>query len=130
MLLVAGIRVDKWLWAARFYKSRGLAQKAVTGGHVHVNEQRVKPAHALQPGDRLHIRKGDLRFEVDVVDLSDRRGSATAAQALYRETQASVERRQREAEERRFRRAGAVGPESRPDKRDRARLRRIKRERE
>jgi len=130
MLPVAGIRVDKWLWAARFYKSRGLAQKAVAGGHVHVNEQRVKPAHAVEPGDRLHIRKGELRFEIDVVDLSDRRGSAGVAQSLYRETAASVEQRRREAEERRFRRAGAVSPEGRPDKRDRARLRRIKRERE
>lgn len=115
------IRIDKWLWAARFFKTRSLAQAAVRGGHVEINGHACKPARTVQAGDRLNIVRGESRFEVEIVGLSDRRGPASAAQALYRETEASVRRREQLAEQRR--QLGSGGPGRRPDKRDRARIR-------
>jgi ribosome-associated heat shock protein Hsp15 len=76
------VRVDKWLWAARFFKTRGAATEAVTGGHVHVNGERVKPARDVKEGDRLEIRRGQMRFVVTVTGLADRRGPASAAAEL------------------------------------------------
>src|SRR4030088_1292175 len=80
--------IDKWRWAARFFKTRGLASEAVDGGKVHVNGERVKAARAVRLGDRLEIRRGPEVVEVLVLSLSDRRGPATTAQALYEETEA------------------------------------------
>jgi len=86
-------RIDKWLWAARFFKTRSLATAAVECGKVLVNEARVKPAKSVAPGDMLDIRIGQLQFVVEVLALSGKRGSATDAQKLYRETDDSRQRR-------------------------------------
>ena len=87
-------RIDKWLWAARFFKTRSLASDAVECGKVLVNEARVKPAKAVAVGDRLDIRIGQVQFVVDVLALSNKRGSAPEAQKLYRETDESRQRRE------------------------------------
>jgi ribosome-associated heat shock protein Hsp15 len=115
------IRLDRWLWAARFFKTRSLAQQAIAGGHVHVNGQRVKAARAIRPGDRLEITRGEERFEIHVLALAARRGSATVARGLYEETDASAAAR---AAAQQLRRdiAGSRPPAARPDKRDRRRL--------
>jgi len=122
------IRLDRWLWAARFFKTRSVATEAIKGGHVHLNGQRVKPAKAVTIGDRLEIRKGELRFVVDVIDLSGKRGSATIAQGLYTETQESIESREAEQEKRRLQRAvgGHLSTDGRPDKKQRRLLHRFK----
>lgn len=91
------VRTDKWLWAARFYKTRSLATEAIAGGKVHVNGERVKPAKPLQVGDELRIRQGPYEFQVIVRELADRRGPAARAAALYEETTASRETRERMA---------------------------------
>lgn len=87
------LRIDKWLWAARFFKTRSLAVDAVESGKVLVNEARVKPAKSIAAGDSLDIRLGEYRFEVEVLALSGKRGPAPEAQKLYRESDASLERR-------------------------------------
>jgi len=86
-------RIDKWLWAARFFKTRSLATAAVECGKVLINEARIKPAKAIAPGDMLDIRIGQLQFVVEVLALSNKRGPATDAQKLYRETDDSRQRR-------------------------------------
>ncbi|MFC4158818.1 RNA-binding S4 domain-containing protein [Chitinimonas lacunae] len=93
------VRIDKWLWAARFFKTRSIATDAIDGGHVHLNGDRVKPARALKVGDRLRIRTLGDEFEVVVEALSDRRGPASVAQTLYRETDESLQARERRREE-------------------------------
>ncbi len=114
------LRIDRWLWAARFFKTRSSAAAAVTGGKVHLNGQRTKPAKAVRSGDRLDIRRGERRWEVDVLATAARRGPASEARTLYEELPESVERRGREREEGRARRlAAGVG---RPTKRDRRRF--------
>jgi len=118
----SGIRLDKWLWAARFFKTRGLATEAISGGHVHLNGSRVKPSRAVKPGDTLTIRRGTEEFTVVVQGLSSRRGPAREAQLLYEESAASREQRERRAEEHRLRAADAPHPERRPDKRARRRI--------
>ncbi len=119
------VRLDKWLWAARFFKTRRLATEAIAGGHVHLDGQRVKPSRPVRVGDRLEIRKGEVRFEIDVLALSERRGPASKAAKLYRETPESLARREREREARRLV-AQAPAPARRPDKRARRRLRDVK----
>jgi ribosome-associated heat shock protein Hsp15 len=97
------LRIDKWLWAARFFKTRGLAQQAIEQGRVRVGDERVKPARALRVGDRLRIEQsGDHEREVIVLELSDRRGPAVQAQTLYRETDESVRARETRLEARRL----------------------------
>jgi ribosome-associated heat shock protein Hsp15 len=117
------LRLDKWLWAARFFKTRSVAAEAIGGGKVHVNGQRVKPARAVRLGDRLEIQRGEERFEVVVQMINDRRRPAVEAQALYQETPESIERRERLAEERRLRQVARAESGGRPSKRDRRRLR-------
>ena len=117
------LRLDKWLWAARFFKTRSVAAEAIGGGKVHVNGQRVKPARAVRLGDRLEIQRGDERFEVLVQAINDKRRPAAEAQALYQETAESIERRERLAEERRLRQVARAESGGRPSKRDRRRLR-------
>jgi ribosome-associated heat shock protein Hsp15 len=117
------VRIDRWLWAARFYKTRSLATESVLGGHVHLNGARVKPAKDVRVGDRLQIRIGTLEWVVDVRELSDKRGPASVAQALYEETADSRAAR----EEQRLQRRLAPPPlgadlGARPTKQDRRRL--------
>ena len=115
------VRLDKWLWAARFFKTRSLAQAAVNGGKVHLNGARTRPAKPIRVDDTLFITKGQVEFEVQVRALSERRGKATDAQALYEETPESIARR--EAIRAARKESRSAGPERRPDKRDRRRLR-------
>ena len=86
---VTDLRADQWLWAARFFKTRSLAKQAIDGGKVDVNGAGCKPAKALHIGDRLRLSRSEERLEVEVLGLSDKRGPASVAQALYRETEAS-----------------------------------------
>ena len=118
-----GLRVDKWLWCARFYKSRGLAQQAVEGGHVQVNGERVKASRLVRVGDRLRITREQERFEVDVAGIPSRRGPATEARQHYTETAESAEARERARE---FARLSRPVPSGRPDKRERRDLRTLK----
>ena len=117
------VRIDKWLWSARFFKTRKLATDAVNGGKVHLNGQRVKPAQRVKIDDCYEILRGHDRLEIIVRGLSERRGSAQAAQTLYLETEMSRERRQREAENRKL--AAMLKPVSdrRPNKQDRRKIR-------
>ncbi len=122
----AGLRIDKWLWAARFYKTRALASEAVAGGKVHVNGERCKPARRVHVGDRLSVHRGPQIWELDIVGLNDQRRPAPEAQALYLETPESQGRREAENERRRAERAGAdQSPGRRPDKRERRKIRRF-----
>lgn len=119
------VRLDKWLWAARFFKTRSLAAEAISGGHVHINGARAKPSRTLRPGDELRIRKGEQEFAVQVKGLSERRGPAKAAALLYEETEASRRAREAQAEARRLTQAPGAAPAQRPDKRDRRQIRRF-----
>ena len=121
------LRIDKWLWAARFFKTRRLAVEALESGKVLVNEARAKPARAVAVGDMLDIRVGNHRFEVKVLGLSGRRGPAPEAQKLYRETEASKARREAIAAERRAQPQPAV--KGRPTKRDRREIEKVRGER-
>lgn len=118
------VRLDKWLWAARFFKTRAQALEAINGGHVHVNGVRVKPSRTLRSGDELAIRKAGMEFVVIVVALSERRGPAIVAQQLYRETDASRQRREALADERRLL-ATAAPVARRPDKKGRRQITRF-----
>lgn len=120
------LRLDKWLWAARFFKTRTLATEAVSGGKVHVNGARVKPAHELRIGDQLSITRGPDRYEVSVLGLSDHRGPASVAQALYEETAASREARSHEAEMRKAAALATPMTRGRPDKKTRRLIHRFK----
>jgi ribosome-associated heat shock protein Hsp15 len=117
-----GVRVDKWLWAARFFKTRGAATEAVLGGHVQVNGARVKPARDVVLGDRLGITRPRERWTVVVTGLADRRGPASVAATLYDETPESAEERKRRRDERRLARPLGADLSARPTKRDRRRL--------
>ena len=116
------VRIDKWLWAARFFKTRGAATEAVAGGHVDANGERAKPAREVKLGDRLEIRRGQERFTVLVTGLADRRGPASAAAELYEETPESLAERERRRAERRLARPLGADLSARPTKRDRRRL--------
>jgi ribosome-associated heat shock protein Hsp15 len=119
---VEDVRIDKWLWAARFFKTRSLAAAAVAGGRVHVNGERVKAAKLVHRGDVLEITKGTERWTVRVDELAERRGSAVAAQALYTETDDSRAAREQDALTRRFARALGSDLGARPTKQARRRL--------
>jgi len=116
------VRIDKWLWAARFFKTRSLAQDAVERGKVTVNGDKVKPARAVRIGDVLDIDNGSDRWEVDVMNLSEVRGPAPVARNLYEETDVSVARRAAVAENRRLYREPGSTIKGRPTKRDRREL--------
>jgi len=121
------VRLDKWLWAARFYKTRSAATDAVLGGRVHVNGARVRPAKELRVGDELELTLGVSRRVVEVLALSDKRGPAPVAATLYRETPESVEARERAAAERRLARPPGVDLGARPTKLERRRLESLRR---
>jgi ribosome-associated heat shock protein Hsp15 len=119
-------RLDKWLWAARFYKTRQLAAEAINGGHLHLNGQRVKPSRVIQLNDKLSIHKTPFTFEITVEGLSTRRGPAKQAQLLYVEDEESIKKRGELAEQRKLNAALLPHTERRPDKRDRRRIIRFK----
>lgn len=123
---MSGIRIDRWLWAARFFKTRSLAKTAVEGGKVHVDGQRTKPAKELRLGQTLTIRKGLQEQTVVVEALSEQRGAATIAQTLYKETPESIELREISVSRRRMERAGLTVPSGRPNKKDRRALSQLK----
>lgn len=123
---LASIRIDKWLWAARFFKTRSLAQEAVELGRVRLAGQRLKPSRDVKPGDRLTVERGEERFEIFVEKISAVRGPAPVAQTLYRETDESRKKRERASEMRKI----AMEPAStiakgRPTKRDARLIRRV-----
>jgi ribosome-associated heat shock protein Hsp15 len=115
-------RVDKWLWSTRFFKTRSVAAQAVSGGKVHINGERVKPAHVVRIGDRISLMINGVAAEFDVLGLPARRGPASEAQANYAERPDSVARRARVREAQRLADLSRPRPEGRPDKRDRRRL--------
>lgn len=123
---VQRVRLDKWLWAARFFRTRAKAKAAIEGGKVHCDGQRPRPAKEIAVGDELRIRQGFDERVVIVRELSEQRGKAAQAQQLYEETADSVQRRESETERRRLAREAMRPPEHRPDKRDRRRLAEIK----
>jgi ribosome-associated heat shock protein Hsp15 len=116
------VRLDKWLWAARFFKTRSAATEAVLGGRIHVNGVRVKPSKELRPGDMLELTIKATKRTVEVVGLADKRGPATTAAALYAETPQSISARETDALARRLARAPGADLGSRPTKLDRRRL--------
>lgn len=123
----AGLRLDKWLWGARFFRTRSLATAAVAGGKVHVNGERAKPSRTVRAGDRLQITAGFDAFEVTVLGLPARRGPAAEARTLYEETAASVARRERIREQRRLAAQAVPQTPGRPDKKTRRALLRLQR---
>lgn len=123
----AGLRLDKWLWAARFFKTRRLAVEAINGGKVQVNGQRAKPGKTIQAGTRLLIHKGSLEWDLEVKAVSRQRRPASEAALLYVESEASRLRRQALVQERRERATAAPGTMGRPGKRDRRLIQRFTR---
>jgi ribosome-associated heat shock protein Hsp15 len=116
------VRIDKWLWAARFFKARREATEAVLGGHVRVNGGRAKPAKEVRVGDTVELRKGVLQWTVVVTGIAERRGSASVARTLYQETPESIADRERTAAERRLARQPWADLGERPTKQARRRL--------
>ena len=120
------VRMDKWLWAARFFKTRALAARSCELGRIRSNGVQAKPARDVKVGDMLHVSNDGGDFEVEVLALSEMRGPASVAQTLYRETEASRELRQKLAEERRAAGQFANSQEGRPSKRDRRQINRLR----
>ncbi len=123
------LRLDKWLWVARFFKTRGLAQEAIKGGKVEINGERPKPARQVRIGDTLRVRRGQFETVVRVVALSRQRGPASVAAALYEESAESIEGRRALARELRLTAASAPRFAGRPSKRDRRHIVRFTRKR-
>jgi ribosome-associated heat shock protein Hsp15 len=120
------VRADVWLWAARMYKTRSLAKQAIDGGKVDVNGGGCKPAKAVHAGDSIRLTRGEERLEVEILALTEKRGPASAAQVLYRETEASRTAREQLREQRRLSGEGLNHPPKRPNKQERRELRRLK----
>lgn len=119
---MTGVRIDKWLWAARFFKTRALASKACELGRIQSNGVQAKAAREVHLGDKLHVKNEGGEFEIDVLALSEMRGPAAVAQSLYSETEDSKALRLKVAEERKAMQQYAPLPERRPSKRDRRRI--------
>ena len=119
------MRLDKWLWAARFFKTRSLATQAIEHGRVKLNGERIKPAREVQPGDRLDVHISDFDWTLTVRALSMQRGPAPVAQALYEEDPASHARRQQQISERKLASSPAAAIKGRPTKRDRRQIHRF-----
>ncbi|UZP74068.1 RNA-binding protein [Candidatus Paraluminiphilus aquimaris] len=122
------LRVDKWLWAARFYKTRSIAKAAIEGGKVHLDGQRVKVSREITIGERLAIKQGWEEKEVIVKSLSDQRGPAPVAQMLYEETPESVQRREREAQARKAAGGAMARPVQKPGKHERKALEKLRKQ--
>ncbi|MGH8690838.1 MAG: RNA-binding S4 domain-containing protein [Burkholderiales bacterium] len=116
------MRLDKWLWAARFFKTRSLAQQAIAASRVKLNDERTKPAREVKTGDALAVRVGDFEWQITVSALSDKRGPAEQARKLYEETEASRAERERRRDLRRWGAEPAAALKGRPTKRDRRRI--------
>ena len=116
------VRLDKWLWAARFFKTRARASHAISGGKVHLDGQRAKASRLVKIDDCYEISRGQDRLQIIVLKLAQRRDSATIAQTLYRETQPSIERREREAELRKLAALQRPVRDTRPSKRERRKI--------
>jgi ribosome-associated heat shock protein Hsp15 len=119
---MTSVRIDKWLWAARFFKTRALASKSCDLGRIHSNGIQAKPARDVRVGDMLTVKNEGGEFQVEILQLSEMRGPAAVAQTLYRETEASKEARLKAAAERKAMQEFAPLPERRPSKRDRRRI--------
>jgi len=119
---ITSMRLDKWLWAARFFKTRALATEAVNGGKVHRAGQRVKPSQAIQVGDTLEITRGQYSYSIHVDGLHKQRGPASIAATLYTESEDSISKREALAEQFRIHAAQTPSPQHRPDKRSRRRI--------
>ena len=117
-----GVRIDKWLWAARFFKTRSLATDAVSGGKIRLNEQPTKPSREVKIGDRLDVFNGDTRWLIVVRVLSEKRGPASEARLLYEETADSIAAREAEQARRKFEHEPSADIHGRPTKRDRRQL--------
>nr|WP_314859218.1 RNA-binding S4 domain-containing protein [uncultured Undibacterium sp.] len=115
-------RIDKWLWAARFFKTRSLATNAVELGRILQNEQRIKPAHAVKVGDMLEIHHAEQIWQIEVLRIMEVRGSATIAQTMYAETAESTAKRQQRSEHKRLHTEPAAQLQQRPTKRQRRQL--------
>ena len=122
-----GVRLDKWLWAARFFKTRSLARDQIDGGKVHLNGQRTKPSKELKGGEMITLRQGFDEVSVQVVALSDKRRGAPQARTLYAETEESIQRRERAVAERRASNAAIQFDQQRPNKKQRRQIHRFKR---
>lgn len=120
------LRLDKWLWAARFFKTRSLSQQAIAAGRVKLNGERTKPSHAVRPGDALEVRISEMEWKIRVIALSDKRGPAEQARKLYEETPESRAERERRMDLRRWGTEPASTLKGRPTKRDRRLLERLK----
>lgn len=120
--MTSGVRIDKWLWAARFYKTRTLAADAVNGGHVHINGQRSKASRCVQAKDVLKITRAGHTYIIEIDAISDRRGTASEAQQLYTETAASLQARELDRMQRKLNAMASPRPSRRPDKRQRRQL--------
>lgn len=119
---VNAIRLDKWLWAARFFKTRSIASKAVNGGKVHLNGARIKPAKNVQAGDELVISKGPYEFRITVLAISSYRRPAVEARLLYEESEESIREREVQRDMKRMMNAGHSPPSGKPGKRDRRKI--------
>ncbi len=120
------VRIDKWLWAARFYKTRSIAAHAVSGGKVQLGGARVKPARMVKVGDSLEVHRNGLTWQIEVLILSVRRGPASVAQTLYRESEESILKREAVTEQFQLASASTPRPLSKPDKKSRRQLRSLK----
>ena len=120
------VRIDKWLWAARFFKTRSLATEAVDGGKVEINGQRAKPAKLVGAGDEVRVRVGQALHVLRVLDVGERRGPASVAQSLYEETEASRREREKLGEQQRLAAQTLSFDEGRPSKRDRRESRKFR----
>ncbi|MCZ4059957.1 ribosome-associated heat shock protein Hsp15 [Pantoea sp. LMR881] len=121
-----GVRLDKWLWAARFYKTRSIAREMIEGGKVHYNGQRSKPSKLVEIDAELTLRQGNDERTVVIAEISDQRRPASEAQQLYRETEASIEKREKMAQARKMNALTMPHPDRRPDKKERRDLMKFK----
>jgi ribosome-associated heat shock protein Hsp15 len=119
---LASVRLDKWLWASRFFKSRSNAVDAVNGGKVHLNGTRVKPSRTVKVGDELNITRDNYRYQVTVVGLNDKRRPAKEAQLLYEENEESIKAREQEREMRRLNSASVHHSDTKPNKKERRQI--------
>jgi ribosome-associated heat shock protein Hsp15 len=119
------VRIDKWLWAARFFKTRGLAAEAVAGGKVEINGSRAKPSRIVRHGDQLTIRRGPYEWHVIIKDVSNLRGPAVQAHSLYRETEESTRRREAAIAQMKLERPAELDLPGRPSKKDRRAMERF-----